>query len=106
MSRPPRLRAARTRCSWLPGRSFLSWCFGEMRMRLALKFTLAFLGGMCVVLGVYAYSISKREIVMYTLDMKQDHHVLGCAMAPDVRRAWQDGGEAAVQELIRQTNLA
>jgi two-component system NtrC family sensor kinase len=73
-------------------------------MRLALKFTIAFLAGMCLVLAVYGYSISRREIAAYTTDMKQDHRILGCALALAVSRAWEHAGEAAALQLIRQAN--
>ena len=75
-------------------------------MKLALKFTVAFLAGMCVVLVVYAYSVARREIAMYKLDMKQDDHVLGCALKVPVRKAWESEGEPAILNLMSQVNLS
>lgn len=74
-------------------------------MRLALKFTLAFLIGICLVLAVYAYSILRHDVATYTTDMRQDQHVLGSAMAQCVRSVWQRAGEAAALDVVRRTNL-
>ena len=75
-------------------------------MRLALKFTVSFLVGMCVVLAAYAYSVARRDIALYRDDMKQDHHVLGCALAVSTQKMWQAAGEEAVLGFIKLVNLS
>jgi len=85
------------------GRRFM--VTGDTTMKLALKLALAFVLAMCVVLSVYAYTITRREIEMYATDTRQDQHVLGDAVALAVHHLWQSGGETAALDYVRQTNL-
>jgi two-component system, NtrC family, sensor kinase len=75
-------------------------------MKLAMKFTVAFLLGMCGVLGVYAYFIAEREVIASKSDMERDQRVLGRATAVAIEMVWQHAGAGEAMDLIRQANSA
>src|SRR5512133_2326760 len=73
-------------------------------MKLALKFTAVFLIGMCLVLGVYAYVISRREIAFFEKDSRRDQRALANTLALAVRTVWDATGQAQAMDLISREN--
>src|SRR5437762_2260906 len=70
-------------------------------MKLARKFTLALLLGMCAVLAAAAYSTVFREINLFENDMLHDHQVMGRAFSKALAEVWELQGEARALELAR-----
>jgi len=73
-------------------------------MKLALKFTLAFLVGLFVVLTTYAYFVSQREIIMSQKDMQRDQRVLGYALALAIQELWENQGESKALAFVQRAN--
>ncbi|MBI4578790.1 MAG: HAMP domain-containing histidine kinase [Planctomycetes bacterium] len=75
-------------------------------MRLALKFALVFVVGMCLILTVYANHVVNREISLFQDDMRSDQRVLCQAIAPVIQSVWRTSGESQAMALIDQVNRA
>jgi signal transduction histidine kinase len=70
-------------------------------MRLARKFTTAFLVGMCLVLMLLAWLTARREIALFENDMKRDHTTLGHVLATAAQQIWSTYDEAAAQKFVK-----
>jgi two-component system NtrC family sensor kinase len=73
-------------------------------MRLALRFTLAFLIAMSCVLLVHGYFVYRREVGTFENDMRREQRTLGRVMALTVHALWQIGGPAAALDLVSKAN--
>src|SRR5437870_179132 len=70
-------------------------------VRLARKFTLAFLIGLCAVLGVDTVSRLRREIEFIESHVRRDHVVMGRTLAMTVAELWRIEGERRAEEVVR-----
>jgi signal transduction histidine kinase len=73
-------------------------------MKLALKFTVAFLAGLCPLLAWYAFSVFQREIRLFQTDMRRDDKMMGQALAVAMKDIMQQSGEESAARLIDQAN--
>ncbi len=73
-------------------------------MRLALRFLLLTLVGIFVVLAGHAAFAFRREVARHDQDARQDHEVLGRAMAPAFTEAWQHDGQRAALHVLSRVN--
>jgi two-component system NtrC family sensor kinase len=73
-------------------------------MRLARKFTLTLLLGMCAVLATAGYSTVLREIALFETDMTHDHEAMGQAVAKAVVGFWRLSGEEKALDFIKEAN--
>jgi signal transduction histidine kinase len=71
---------------------------------LTLKITLATLLGVFVVVAGYSWSTVRREVAQFDRDNRDEHLVLGRALAAAVATAWRDGGEQAAMSLIESAD--
>ncbi len=74
-------------------------------MRLSLKFTLSFLVGMGMVLAVFAYLRTEREIELFETDLRRDHEAMGRDLAAAVVRIWDLAGEEPALAFVEETNV-
>ncbi len=75
-------------------------------MRLAHKLSLAQLVLICVILFVNAEVQLRREIRLFDLDMRRDHHVSGAALAATVADAWKSMGWSRARRLVYDADAA
>jgi signal transduction histidine kinase len=73
-------------------------------MRLAFKFALTFLLGLCAVLAIYAAHIARREVDLFQRDMRHDHHVLGESLSLAMRLLAGRHATASAMQLIDEAN--
>ncbi|HEY3242007.1 MAG TPA: ATP-binding protein [Phycisphaerae bacterium] len=70
-------------------------------MRLARKFTVAFLAGMCLVLALSAFLTARREINLFESDMQHDHSTLGHVLAREAASMWETEGEKRALQFVQ-----
>jgi two-component system NtrC family sensor kinase len=73
-------------------------------MRLMLKFALAYLLGLIVVLSVYTYFLVRREAEVFADDMRRDDVLIGEVFASALQGIWQLAGPDEAQALVRHAN--
>src|SRR3970040_1274291 len=73
-------------------------------MRLALKFTIALLFGMGIVLAIHAYLVLRDEISLYEIDVQGDQREMGKAIGLAVAKIWSVDGEKRAIEFIREVD--
>lgn len=73
-------------------------------MQLALKFTLAFIVGMCVIFAIASYFRVQREVALFEDDIRCDHEGVGRDLATAVSTIWRLAGEADALQFIEQAN--
>ncbi len=71
-------------------------------MRLAFKFTLVFVIGMCLVWGVAAHFQYQREIELFESDMRADDLMIGIDLSRAVAAIWQHSGQKEVLDFISE----
>ncbi|MDZ7405760.1 MAG: ATP-binding protein [candidate division KSB1 bacterium] len=73
-------------------------------MKLSFKIMSFVFLGIFVLLVIDGYLSVKREIALFTNDMRHDVFLLGHAMKQLVSEAWQHGGQSRALELIKNVN--
>src|SRR5687768_6987336 len=73
-------------------------------MRLPLKFALALLPGVVLVLGAHTMLRLRREATFFEMDMAHDAAMLSRVLAESIVQIWPDGGPTRVDSLIRRLN--
>jgi signal transduction histidine kinase len=73
-------------------------------MKLASKFILALVLGICVVVTVNAYIRAQSEFAHLEAGLKADHHDLGLTLAIAVKDLWSFAGEKRVLDFVEEIN--
>jgi two-component system, NtrC family, sensor kinase len=71
-------------------------------MKLARNLTLFVMLGAVLVLALYAWASTRREIALFDADMRRDHESLGRTLAGSAAAVWQANGPGRAAELVRR----
>lgn len=74
-------------------------------MKLAERFSLAVVATICLVLAGHGAFRWHREAAMFRADVVRDHNLVGNGIALATAEVWEDQGETAALELVRDVNL-
>jgi signal transduction histidine kinase len=75
-------------------------------MRIAIKFTIALIIGMCLLLGGQAYLQVQRERGLFEDDMAHDDLLMGRWLATAAAELWETSGPAPAQDLVERADRA
>lgn len=75
-------------------------------MKLALRFTIAFVASVCLVWGIASYLRIQREINLFESDIRRDHAAIGSDLSLAVTTLWRMAGENSVREIIDEANAS
>ena len=73
-------------------------------MRLALKVVFATVLGTFAVLVVFGYLRTRREVVLFDSDIRNDHGLIGTTLAVCVASTWASAGREQALGLVEQAN--
>jgi len=73
-------------------------------MKLAHKFTLAFLAGMIIIQGANSAFRIRREVALFETDMHRDHRLIGRALAAEISALWAAVGPAKAIAAVERAN--
>jgi two-component system, NtrC family, sensor kinase len=73
-------------------------------MKLARKFTLTLLAGMCAVLAVSGYTTIQREVSLFQTDTSRDHALMGGKLALAVSEIWTLSGPERALRFVEEVS--